>query len=361
MSSKCGGGCGPIIVQPPAGAADTVDCGEGQALLVSVCDSESPGEEQCINTSSLLLCDLPDDGEGGPAGATVTDITASDPHNPGVGTEPLPGGAQALWNGGTLTIPADSGPGPGHSSQHLRLFAATVQADRPVCDTGIATVTASIHVERTGPDPGFALVGSWNMWSAGTHVSRARPVAHTPVGYSDVLTVSATVPAAVLAAGDVELVGYLETYHGPNHAGGWVVDAFTVNVEYDQAGCSTQIYAQVTTECDTGQVLSISYTTLDGAPYTPQGTVGQCGTVIEALPPAAPGSEPCRYVDTLEVCRCDDTTGDGQPDTQYVELYGVPCDGSPPQVLWTYMAGDPAIEYEPVSPVPCPTFGEESP
>lgn len=365
MAPRCCGNCGPVIVQPPEGGAGTVACDEGQALLVSVCDSdESPPEpEECVRTSTLLLCDLPDDS-GGTGGQTVTDATGdAGPYTPsGGGTEPLAAGTAAvLWAGGALTIPPDAGPGPGHSQSHQRLFAATVQADRPSCDTGIATVTASIHVERTGPDPAFAVVGSWNMWLAGSHVARASAVRDAPVGYSDVLTVSATVPAAVLAAGDVVLVGYLETYHGSDHVGGWEVDDFTLDVAFDQAGCSTAIYAHVTTECDDGTVLAVTYTDLDGNPYVPQGTVGQCRTVIESLPPEMPGTTGgCQYISTLEVCRCDDVNGDGTEIVQYNELWGVPCNGSPPELLFTFAEYDPGTEYEPTNPVECDDAGESS-
>ncbi|MDX3067818.1 hypothetical protein PV518_37630, partial [Streptomyces sp. ND04-05B] len=208
------------------------------------------------------------------------------------------GGAAALWSGGTLTIPAtDTGPGPDHVSQHLRSFAATVQADRPGCDTGTATVTASIHVERTGPDDAFGGNGLWDLYVSGTSVAFDRTAQNAPVGYTDTLTLTAEVPAGDLDAGNVVLAGAFETWHTSAHVGGWIIDQFTVDVVYDQTGCATQFLRNVTVDCETGAVTTVTDTTLDGAPYTVTGEPGQCtpasgGTVVE----------PCGDTELAQLC-----------------------------------------------------------
>lgn len=56
-------------------------------------------------------------------------------------------------------------------------------------------------------------------------------------------------------------------------------------------------------------------------------------------------------VETVCVLRCDDTTGDGLPDTTYSELWCVKLDGET-QLVFTYQ-DDPAVPYVPVSPVDC--------
>lgn len=301
---------------------------------VGVCPLATTGEEPCRNTSTLLVCDLPGDGEPTP---TVTD-TAPAPYNLGAaGTDPVTGGAATLWSGGVLTIPPDPTGATDGSVQRLRAFAATVQAPRPGCDTGTATVTASIRVEREGPDPGCAGTGVFTLVAGGTALSSAGVTpANAPVGTVRVLTVSAQVPAADLAAGTVALAGRLETYHlapgscpggtGPGGAriGGWTVDDFTVSVAYAQEGCAEQVLATVVTDCETGQVESVTYTLLDGTPYTPTGTIGQCSP---AGPPAEP--EPCR--DTSTVLLCDLPTG-GTPTPTVTDTDPNTYVGGPPTV-----------------------------
>ncbi|MEU2264935.1 hypothetical protein ABZ568_00475 [Streptomyces olindensis] len=320
-----------------------------------------PEPEPCRNTSTLLLCDLPGDGEPAPA---VADTNPA-PYDAGTaGADPLPGGAAALWSGGVLTIPPDTTAASDGTVQRLRSFAATVRAPRPGCDTGTATVTASIRVEREGPDPGCAGTGVFALIVGGTQVATAGVTpSNIPVGTVRVLTVSAPVPAADLASGTVALSGRLETYHlapgscpgtGPGGArtGGWTVDDFTVSVAYDQAGCAAQVFANVVTDCETGQVQSVTYTLPDGTPYEPQGTIGQC------TPASTPG-EPCAAQNVIQAQRCDDTTGDGLPDVEYVELLAVDCEGALTS-LGTYTCTLDA-PYTPVSPVDCHPDSEPVP
>ncbi|KQW11424.1 hypothetical protein [Streptomyces sp. Root369] len=88
-----------------------------------------------------------------------------------------------------------------------------------------------------------------------------------------------------------------------------------------------------------------------GAAYTPQGTLGLC---------SPPADECARQI--TQVTRCDDTTGDGLGDTEYVEVWALdPCDGGAPQLVGTYLAGDYSSAYTPTSPAPCPTQTPDTP
>ncbi|MDQ0376484.1 hypothetical protein [Amycolatopsis thermophila] len=97
-----------------------------------------------------------------------------------------------------------------------------------------------------------------------------------------------------------------------------------------------------------GAIVSTTDTTLDGQPYQVQGEAGSCGSGSGSAVPA-----PCPVAATFEQRRCDDTDGDGDADTTYTEVWSVPCDGSAPQLVWTYQ-DDPSIQYTPVAPVQCP-------
>ncbi|MFI1954805.1 hypothetical protein ACH437_23655 [Streptomyces xinghaiensis] len=80
-------------------------------------------------------------------------------------------------------------------------------------------------------------------------------------------------------------------------------------------------------------------TALDGStPYAVTGTVGVC-------------PETCTVRAVIEACRCDDTTGDGTADTEYVELLAVDCTGSLTSI-GTYTC-DLSTPYTPVAPVSC--------
>ncbi|MFI6290028.1 hypothetical protein ACIBEJ_00495 [Nonomuraea sp. NPDC050790] len=312
---------GPFVrklVQDAAGAVTAVvnltldGASYAPVGAVGVC---APEPQPCRDSATLLLCDLP---SGGQPAAAVAD-TSPTPYEDLPGSDAVAGGAAVLWSGGTLTIPADTAPSGDGFPQRVRTFAATVQAPRPGCDTGTATVTASIQVERTGPDPGCGGTGFFRLLAGGTLLaSQGIAPSNVPVGTVQTLTVTAQVPAADLAAGDVAWFGGLETYHrspascpgGSNgdgaRIGGWVVDAFSVTVVFNQAGCATQVLASVVNDCESGQVVSVTYALPDGTPYTPTGTIGQC-TPASTPDPA----EPCRNSSTLLVC--DLPTG-GEPD-----------------------------------------------
>lgn len=266
--------------------------------ILATCPATEP--EECRNSSSLLLCDLPAGGEPDPV---VTD-TAPAPYYPYATGGPV-AGAQALWDGGALTIPAGAAPQTGQPGA-VATLAATVQAPRPACDTGTAHVTVSVLVEQTGPDVGCASTGYLRLFNtAAAPIALTATPANTPVGWTATLTVEADVPAADLAAGNIAALIALDTYDnspdacpGSPRNTGWQLSALTTTVAYEQTGCETQFLRTVTVDCETGAVLTVTDTTLDGAPYTVSGAAGQCV-------PAGSGStvvEPCGDTEIAQLC-----------------------------------------------------------
>ncbi|MFJ1607045.1 hypothetical protein ACIOHS_27285 [Streptomyces sp. NPDC088253] len=317
----------------------------------------SPQAEPCRNASTLLLCDLPTDGTPAP---TVTDTPGGPyyPYTTGVATP----GAQALWDGGTLNLPAAAGPQPGTGGT-VRTAAAVIQAPRPACDAGTAHVTVQVDVTQLGPDAGCRATGFLGLYNGpgdANRVALALAPPDTPVGWAGTLTAEADVPAADLAAGNIVVVVAFDAYDDsgatcppPRHTA-WQLSQFDATVVYDQTGCAPQFLRSITTDCETGAVTAVTDTTLDGQPYTVTGQPGQCTA-------AGGGSccpeQPCPAQTVIEACRCDDTDADGLPDVGYVELLAVDCSGAVTS-LGTYTDGLTG-PYTPVSPVDCNALGDE--
>ncbi|MFK0063345.1 hypothetical protein ACIQTN_29470 [Streptomyces werraensis] len=271
---------------------------------IVACPAEEP--EPCRDAATVLLCDLPDaEGTSGPTTATDTTPIEQTPTN-----LPLPGGAPALWSGGTVVFPADPDASATDGASVYRTIAAALQADRPACDDGTARVTASLHVRQDGPAPGVGTTGRMNLYEAGTRVATVGVPASAPVGYEDTLTLSHTVNAAALAAGDVIVELRLETFHGGGKS--WTVNQFTSTAEFDTATCETQFLRKVVTDCDTGEVVSVTDTTLDGQPYTVTGEVGQCT-------PAGGGEDvpECQSCEILTLCDVQPDESPGEPEITY--------------------------------------------
>ncbi|MFI9418086.1 hypothetical protein [Streptomyces werraensis] len=259
--------------------------------------------EPCRNTSALLVCDLPTDGEPTPA---ITDTPGAPyyPYTTGVAAA----GAQALWDGGTLTLPDAAGPQPGTTGT-VRTAAAIIQAPRPVCDAGTARVTVQVDVTQLGPDNGCAstgFLGLYNGTGEANRIALALAPPHTPAGWSGTLTVEADVPADDLAAGNVAVLLAFDAYDDsgtvcpPPRRTGWQLSEFDATVVYDQAGCETQILRTVVTDCETGAVLTVTDTTLDGQPYAVTGEVGQCTAAGGGE--CCPSPEPCGDTEVAQLC-----------------------------------------------------------
>ncbi|MFE4796232.1 hypothetical protein ACFRFL_14215 [Streptomyces sp. NPDC056708] len=284
------------------GYTDTTLDSEPYEATGTVGTCSAPVIEQCRDTSTLLLCDAPADGTPRP---TVTD-TAPGPYYPYPTGLPMTG-AQALWDGGTLTLPPGTGPQPGTTGT-VRTLAAKVQAPRPACDTGTAHVTVSVHADQLGPDTGCAITGAVRLFNGTTPVATVLPPNDAPVGWSGTLTVEADVPAADLAAGNITFFAALDTYDdspqacpGTPRKTSWKLSGLTASVAYEQTGCTPQFLRTVTVDCETGAVLTVTDTTLDGDPYTVTGEVGECTTGGGDCCP----TEECRDTSTVLLCDLD--------------------------------------------------------
>lgn len=282
--------------------------------------------EPCRNTTTLLVCDLPTDGiEGAPTAADTSAVPYPWDSDPVRCVSPLAGGGQALWGGGSLSFPQDTtaaGTCDPHGFQVLRGVAATLLAPRPSCDDGTVTITISVRVTNNGPHAGAPNYnGSLRLHrtDTGERLALSPMLTATPVGAVRTLTVTATVPADLLAAGQLVTVLDLETYDstGANTGAAWTADQFTASYAYGITGCETQFLRNVTTDCATGEVIAVTDTTLDGQPYTVTGEIGQCDTGGgECCPP-----EPCRNASTLLLC---DLPTDGEPAPTITDTPGAP-------------------------------------
>ncbi|MEV5929896.1 hypothetical protein ACPCSG_26935 [Streptomyces cellulosae] len=243
--------------------ADVVPCTTGGSG--ECCDGSA---EPCRDTSTVLVCDVPDDSSTAIT-PTIVDGTLAD-----VGQtqfQPHPGPNAPLWSGGTFVYPAGAGP----TQEHLGVV-GQITADMAGCDGAAGTLTISVRVRNDGPDAGQAWDGALRLFRGTTGIATHNALEWAPVGWQGTLTVSAPVTAADIAAGDIRVALLLETYH--LGAKSWTADQFTVSLELE--GCevtaSTQFLRTLVTDCETGEAVSTTDTTLDGQPYTVTGTVGQC-------------------------------------------------------------------------------------
>lgn len=299
-------------------------------------------QEPCRNSSTLLVCDLPTDGDPAP---TVTDTPGAPyyPYTTGVTTA----GAQTLWDGGTLTLPDAAGPQPGTGGT-VRTAAAVIQAPRPVCDAGTARVTVQIDVTQLGPDNGCrnsGFLGLYNGPGEAGRVALALAPLDTPAGWSGTLTAEADVPADDLAAGNIVVLVAFDAYDDsgatcpPPRRTAWQLSAFTATTAYDQTGCDTQFLRTVTVDCETGAVTAVTDTTLDGQPYTLTGEPGQCTPTGSG----SPVGQPCGDTEIVQLC---DLTYDPQapiptPASDFT-LTGNVVVGNGGTTLWFAQANQPA-------------------
>lgn len=274
------------------------------AGTVGVCATGST-PETCSNSSTLLVCDTPITGV---TTEPATADTNSVPYQTIAGEFPVTGGAAVLWSGGTLNIPADVAAPPDGFTQYTRTAAGLLTAPRPCCDDGTADVTVTMRVVRTGPQPACAAPGSVALRSVSTsYAVQALPL-NTPVGTVTDITLSATVPAADLAAGVIAVVTRLETWQtsaacGGVRSGGWTLSQYNATATFDIADCATQFLRTVTVDCTTGTVIATTDTTLDGAPYVPVCEVGQCASSGGQTPATC-----CDLTDTITLCDDADNT-----------------------------------------------------
>ena len=291
-------------VDPVTG--EPVELDEGQTLGKCV--------QPCRNTSSLMLCETSDEGQSS-GELTATDIDDPTVFNvwEGYGSTPPdwclePGDSGTLWEGGEAILGPGTECSVGAEGTH-ETIAATLT--NPGVDCEDVTVTASVRVTNDGPNPGYVGNGQIALWNtrteellASTAVTRSAPVGHT-----ETVTITAAVSGDDLSAGNVAFSIDLETEH--YGAKSWTVDEFGATFE-GTCETPTQVLSNVVTDCETGEVVSVTYTTLDGEPYTPTGEISQCE-------PIGSGDGPeTSEVDAAPVVLCD--TVDTGEDVEVIEF-----------------------------------------
>ncbi|MGW3971208.1 hypothetical protein ACWEFD_18150 [Streptomyces ardesiacus] len=255
------------------------------AGTVGLCGST----EACRNSSTVLVCDVPADSTT-VITPTITDGTGADA---GLQRFPdLPGPYTSLWTGGSLVWPANPGPAP---AQIHPVAVGKIAADLDGCDGASGTLNVSVRVTNNGPGRGQAWDGALQI-TKGTTVLASRDALHdAPAGWSGTLTLAVPVTAADVAAGDLCVALVLETFHLSSKQ--WTADQFTMSLELE--GCevtsSVQFLRTLVTDCETGDVVATTDTTLDGQPYEVTGTVGQC------IPASSDPTE-CRDCEQTVLC-----------------------------------------------------------
>ncbi|MFF3665463.1 hypothetical protein [Microtetraspora malaysiensis] len=280
------------------------------------CDS-SPEPQPCRDSSTVLLCDLDPECQAG------IQPTATDEPNPASfnnwkpGAVPTwchvdtPGQGTPVWAGGSAVLGPDPKCTTASGGDTHRVIGVHLAAGSPSL-TGTVNVTVSLRVRNDGPNPGYRGDGIFGLWDASAGPSRITYVAvpsSAPVGAVYTLTLSAAVPAAALAAGDIVAILDLETYHGAGEKA-WTVDQFTWSAEVPAVECEAQFLRTLVTDCETGAVISATDMTLDGQPYTVTGEVGQCAAVGGGECCQQPPPEIRVDVETQLLCIRDEATGD---------------------------------------------------
>ncbi|WP_435120587.1 hypothetical protein [Amycolatopsis thermoflava] len=187
-----------------------------------------------VLAATLLGGAFPAGAAGAPASgsATATDVTG-DGAFPGIWPW-WTGDVNAFWAGGSAQVGPVSQPY--QDGQTYNTIAAKLQAPRPGCDDGTATVTVRSTVHLLGPTAGvgqngFAKLGTDFDTAPGTNTT-----AGMPVGGTQTLETTVEVPAADLAAGNVKYWMILETYHGGSKA--WEISDFSATYTYDTSTCA---------------------------------------------------------------------------------------------------------------------------
>lgn len=265
----------------------------------------APEPEPCRDTATLLLCDTD------PACEAGGEPTATDEPNPSqypnwvLGNWCLvqtPGEGAPVWAGGSVVLGPDPACPTSPSGDTMRTIGVQLKAGSPTA-TAPVPVTVSLRVTNNGPNPGVVGDGRFGLWNAatGTRLTHVNVQNSAPVGHQQTLTLTANVPAAELAAGQIVAVLDVETYQGAGEKA-WTVDQFQWTADVPAAECETQFLRTVVTDCETGAVLSTTDTTLEGEPYTPVGEVGQCTAAGGECCPTPPEPDPVPDNEVVQLC-----------------------------------------------------------
>lgn len=241
------------------------------AGTVTVCDSNGGGStEPCRDVSSTLLCDvsaletvtvLDTVGVQDDDGWAITSFTNGGCASVNAPDGPVPG--PAVWSAGYLGVRSDRSlgtgcqPWTGYDTATVRwVLTKTFTA----AEDGTAVVTADTfladggaRVRVNGQDVG--IYAQWNQPAVGG---------------------SSQVP---VTAGPNVIEIEVRDNAGPN----WLRGRLDIVMTR-----TTQFLRKQVTDCETGAVISVTDTTLDGEPYEVTGEVGQCQTVSECCEQATP-------------------------------------------------------------------------
>ncbi|GAA2948210.1 hypothetical protein ACFPN0_15260 [Kitasatospora cinereorecta] len=208
----------------------------------------------------------------------------------------LPGGLQALFDGGSVTFPLT--PTSSATGSH-HWAAGALAAEGCSCPDAEVTLTISAAFLNNGPANQQGGGTGLYLYDGDTLLDTDGTLA--PVGTSDTLTVSATVPLASIQAGTVTLLFQVEGGQQGSQKT-WTVSAFDVQATSD---CG-QSFLRTVCRDDRGTVV-IETDTLDGTtPYTAVGDVQPCSGPESGC--GGGTSEPCRNSSTVLVC---DVPADG--------------------------------------------------
>ncbi|WP_331723344.1 hypothetical protein [Streptomyces atratus] len=308
--------------------------------------------EECRDTSTVLLCDLDPDCQAGIEPTATDEPHPASYNNWGPGSPvtgwcllDTTGQGAPVWTGGSAVIGPDPACPASSTGDTHRAIGVHLAAGSPSL-TGTVSVTVSLRATNNGPNSGWQGDGRFALWdaTAGARLTHVDVRANAPVGSSHTLTLTADVPAAALATGDIVAILDLETYHGGGPKA-WTVDEFKWSAEVPPVECEAQFLRTIVKDCATGATVSVVDTTLDGEPYEVTGDVGECTSSADSCP-----------VHVIEQCRCDDADGDGVGEVDYVELVGVDTCTGDLTVIGTYTE-DMSAPYTPVSPVECEPGG----
>ncbi|XVV34956.1 hypothetical protein ACQPXT_13305 [Streptomyces sp. CA-100214] len=266
-----------------SGAPYTVSGDVGTCQLhASSCGEDGGVTEPCRSSTVLALCDVT---EGGPIQLadrfSFTDVDPTVTYAAGVNNQPALVSGQPFWDGGTVTISPPPG-GEAVDSTHRNIGARIgLVGAGEICNPPTdVTLTLTCHIVNDGPAAGQAICGRWHLHN-GTTVLAIQNATSVGVGGARDLSVSGVVPWADLIAGNIAIGLDVETQHFGVKS--WTADQFAVTVtpvEVDRCDTSTgeviPFLRAVVTDCATGETVSTTDTTLDGALYTPVGAVGAC-------------------------------------------------------------------------------------
>lgn len=241
-----------------------------------------PVTEPCRDTATLLLCD-----------------EASD----------------LAWNQISVDADPDSPAGQGW------LFRLSPEGD--------PSTIATVRVTTSTPDTGSCASNGPRWYNSGTvfvyeldQVAQTFPTLRVNIldfdtgetltmlnGSPDRLEGNAyTTGGGVIRSNENNATGYL-LFDGPPATFSYRFNGSCTNLAFDAVSArTTQFLRRIVTDCDTGETVSVTDTTLDGQPYEPTGEVGQCVTA---------GGECCEEppelrmdVEAATLCVREQTTGD---------------------------------------------------